>query len=184
MILEWIYLHIFLRVPIYLAQIHNSNFICWFLLQNIQSDDEERTVLSLCLSSSEDDVSFIFNVKNVLLFITIKIKSNWCSLHNIVAIQRSMGLIFVPISSCRKRTKIFWKCYFGLYPFKILFQGDMDMDDSNESFSVLIPKLTYTRYTSLKYKIYVCITDYYNMLCLQNEKKTQNTIKLYLTIYV
>lgn len=47
-------------------------------LSNIQSDDEERTVLSLCLSSSEDD-------------------------------------------------------------------GEMDMDDSNESFSVLIPKLTYTR---------------------------------------
>lgn len=47
-------------------------------LSNIQSDDEERTVLSLCLSTSEDD-------------------------------------------------------------------GEMGMDDSDESFSVLIPKLTYTR---------------------------------------
>lgn len=72
--------------------------------------------------------------------------------------------------------------------FKILFQGEMDMDDSNESFSGLIPKLTYTRYTSLKYiiiisnKISVCITGNYNMLCsyllqdkskcLQNGKKT------------
>lgn len=66
--------------------------------------------------------------------------------------------------------------------FKILFQGEMDMDDSNESFSGLIPKLTYMKYIIIIInKISVCITDNYNMLCsyllhnkskcLQNEKK-------------
>lgn len=68
-----------------------------------------------------------------------------------------------------------------------MFQGEMGMDDSDESFSVLIPKTDLHKVYIFKYiiiiinKIPVCITDYHNILCsyllcnkskcLQSEKK-------------